>query len=301
MSSLTVASAQFELRAEPDFASFAAHLTDVVERAVDAGGELVVLPELVTTGLLASVPDGPIRTDSVASHYRSLFPSLTGQLSSLLRKLAVRLSVTLLGGSHYDTADDGSLRNVAILAHRDGTLEFQDKLHLTPPEHALGAVGGNDVLITSIGPFTAAIQICADIEFPEVPRHLAENGVDMILTPSLTWNRRGAHRVRYGAHARAMENQLFVVTSPLIGSSGLPEDTAMHCTGTALVAGPIDRTVGAHDGVLTQGHPGIEEVIVGTLDPSVLAASRARPEVPGLALRRPDLYASLQQPAKVRS
>ena len=293
MSTLTVAAVQFELRAEHSFTAFADHVSSLVDGAVQAGAELVVLPELVTTGLLASAPDGPVRTATVAHHYRSVLPALTDDVVDLLRGLASSRSVSVLG-SHYRLAGDGRLRNTAFLAHADGRLETQDKLHLTPPEHELGAVGGDDVLVTKLGPFTAAIQICADIEFPEIPRYLVREGVELILTPSLTWNRRGAWRVRYGAHARAMENQLYVVTAPLVGSSGLPEDAPLHCTGAALVAGPIDRTTGAHDGAVQQGRAGGEQIVTATLDPAVLARSRAHPEVPGLALRRTDLYERFQ-------
>ncbi|WP_190813054.1 nitrilase-related carbon-nitrogen hydrolase [Saccharopolyspora pogona] len=294
MTTLTVAAVQFELRAEPTLEGFAAHLSELLDKAVSAGAELVVFPELVTTGLLASVPGEPVHTRTVGKHYRTVFPAVTDDLVELLRELARSREVTILGGSHYRFAADGSLRNTAILAHPDSRIEMQDKLHLTPPEHELGAVGGDDVLISRIGPFTAAIQICADIEFPEVPRYLTEQGVDLILTPSLTWNRRGANRVRYGAHARAMENQLYVVTTPLVGTSGLPKDAPLHGTGAALVAGPIDRATGANDGALARGSGSIEEIVTVTLDRAALSTSRAKPEVPGLSLRRPELYERLR-------
>ncbi len=96
----------------------------------------------------------------------------------------------------------------------------------------------------------AAVLICADIQYPELSRHLVAHGVDLILCPSLTWNRRGVNRVRIGCQARAMENQLYVVMSPLSGHSGLPVDAPMHALGNVLVTGPIDKVTGANDGVL---------------------------------------------------
>ena len=54
---LRVAAVQLELRAEPDLEHFATHVAAVVGRAARAGAELVVLPELASTGLLASDPD----------------------------------------------------------------------------------------------------------------------------------------------------------------------------------------------------------------------------------------------------
>jgi predicted amidohydrolase len=292
MTSLRVATVQFDLRAEASFDSFAFHLTSIVERAVAEGAELVVLPELVTTGLLATHPGAAsLGPADVAGAYRAVFPPLAEPFSELLHALTTRTGTTILGGSHFRRSDDGTFRNTAYLAHPDGRVEQQDKLHLTPQEQAMGLTPGDDVLVTTIGPARAAVQICADIEFPEINRVLGLRGVEVVLCPSLTWNTRGAHRVRYGAHARAMENQFYVVTSPLVGSSGLPAGRAIHGTGYAMVTGPIDRRSGLDDGVVA-AHPDTrtEGMVVADLDLDLVAQSRADPEPPGLSNIRPDLY-----------
>jgi predicted amidohydrolase len=208
--------------------------------------------------------------------------------------VAGRHDVVVIGGSHNRLAEDGSLRNTAYVVHPDGQVELQDKTHLTPQEHALGAVGGDELLVTSLGPFTAGVLICADIQFPELSRYLVHRGVDLILCPSLTWNRRGVHRVRTGCQARAIENQLYVVMSPLVGNSGLPTDAPMYATGRALIAGPVDKTIGLNDGLIAIAPDEQEQVLVATLDHDLLMASRAHPEAPGLGLRRLDLFEKLQ-------
>jgi predicted amidohydrolase len=293
MRTLTVTAVQFELRAEPTFDAFGTHVTDVVEAAAADGAELVVLPELASTGLLASHPDAAALTaGDVTAAYRHVFPPLTEPLVDLLRGLAVRLGITVLGGSHFRRADDDMHRNTAHLAHPDGRVERQDKLHLIPQEKAMGMHPGDDVLITRIGPARVGVQICADIEFPEINRYLAAQGVDLVLCPSLTWNRRGAARVRIGAQARAMENQTYVVVSPLVGSSGVPSDGAIHGTGTAMVVAPLDRTLGFDDGlVCAHADTRAEGRVTTTLDLDRIAASRANPEPPGLSNMRPELYA----------
>ena len=86
----------------------------------------------------------------------------------------------IIGGSHWRLADDGSCRNTAFLAEPDGRLHTQDKLHLTPPEKAIGGVGGERVMIASIGSVRVAILICADLEFPELTRHLVMHGVELV-------------------------------------------------------------------------------------------------------------------------
>jgi predicted amidohydrolase len=293
MTDLSVATVQFALRAEPTVEAFLAHTGESVEQAVAQGAEVVLFPELASTGLLGSINDHEVTTASVAADYRHVLTGYAQSIADGLIRLAAAHGVVIVGGSHNRTAEDGSLRNTAYVAHPDGRVELQDKIHLTPQEHALGVRGGDELLVTKLGPFTAGVLICADIQFPELSRHLVHRGVDLILCPSLTWNRRGVHRVRTGCQARAIENQLYVVMSPLVGDSGLPSDAPLYAVGRALVTGPVDRTVGINDGVLAAAETPHEQVIVQTLDHDLLTASRAEPEAPGLALRRLDLYAKL--------
>jgi predicted amidohydrolase len=294
MASLTVATVQFALEAEETVEGFLEHVDSLAGQAAARGASVVLFPELASTGLLASISDHEVTTETVASDYWKVLPQYTDQIVDGLRQTAAQHDVVVVGGSHNRLAEDGSLRNTAYVVHPDGRVECQDKTHLTPQEHALGAVGGDELLVTSLGPFTAGVLICADIQFPELSRYLVHRGVDLILCPSLTWNRRGVHRVRTGCQARAIENQLYVVMSPLVGNSGLPVDAPMYATGRALVAGPVDKTTGLNDGLLALATDEQEQVLVATLDHDVLTASRAKPEAPGLALRRLDLFDKLQ-------
>ncbi|MFF3380606.1 hypothetical protein ACFYXF_47640 [Streptomyces sp. NPDC002680] len=86
---------------------------------------------------------------------------------------------------------------------------------------------------------------------------------------------------------------MFVVTSPLIGHSGLPADGPLCTVDRALAAGPVDRTFGRNDGILAEATSDKEEIVYVDLDRDLLFASRENPEVPGLKLRRLDLYAGL--------
>jgi predicted amidohydrolase len=294
MASLTVATVQFALKAEATVEGFLEHVDSLVGNAAARGASVVLLPELASTGLLASISDHEVTTQTVASDYWNVLPQYTDQIVDGLRQVAGRHDVVVVGGSHNRLAEDGSLRNTAYVVHPDGHVELQDKTHLTPQEHELGAVGGDELLVTSLGPFTAGVLICADIQFPELSRYLVHRGVDLILCPSLTWNRRGVHRVRTGCQARAIENQLYVVMSPLVGNSGLPVDAPMYATGRALVAGPVDKMIGLNDGLIALAPDDQEQVLVATLDHDLLMASRAQPEAPGLALRRLDLFEKLR-------
>jgi len=292
MTVLRVALVQFGLQAEPSLVHFVDHLGAVVSEAAAGGAEVVVLPELASTGLLASLGH-EVTVKTVADDYRHRLTAYTDDIVRALGRLAREHELILVGGSHNRTGQDGSLRNTAYIVHPDGRVLTQDKLHLTPPEHAMGSMGGEDLLVTRVGPFTAGLLICADIQYPELSRLLVDRDVDLIICPSLTWNRRGVHRVRVGCQARAMENQAYVVMAPLVGHSGLPVDGPLHAVGRALAAGPVDKLVGKNDGIMAEGSGTPDEILFVDLDAELLHASRANPETPGLTLRRPDLYRRL--------
>ncbi|MFF1831496.1 nitrilase-related carbon-nitrogen hydrolase [Paenarthrobacter sp. NPDC058040] len=294
MTKLRVATTQFELRSESSTEEYLAHMDGLVAEAANNGADVVLFPELASTGLLGSITDHEVTAATVSSDYWNYLPGLTNEIADGIRQMALAHGIAVLGGSHNRLAEDGSLRNTAYLAHPDGRVELQDKIHFTPQEHALGMTGGDKLLVTRIGPYTAGVLICADIQFPELSRYLVDQGVDLLLCPSLTWNRRGVHRVKTGCQARAIENQLYVVMSPLVGSSGLPTDAPMHAVGKAVACTPVDKIVGLNDGILAVGESDGEQLLVVDLDREVLLASRAKPEAPGLALRRPDFYEQLR-------
>lgn len=294
MSVLRVAAVQFLLRPERSFEDFRAHLDAVVSAAAAQGARLIVLPELATTGLIASHPAAAaLGKATLATAYRAVFPAFAGEFVGTVSAKARTLGVYLLGGSHYRRAEDGRYLNTAYLACPSGDVIAQDKLHLTPAEIAIGMSAGDDVTIFEIDGIRTAIQICADIEFPEVTRILALRGVQLVLCPSLTWNRRGASRVRTCSLARAIENQLFVVMAPLIGTCGIPADGAIFGTGRALVACPVDKTFGVNDGVMAEAATVGEEIVCADLDFGLVSKSRDNPEPPGLRNLRPDIYRAI--------
>jgi predicted amidohydrolase len=294
MTTLRVACVQLALVQEKTVDDFLSHIERLVAEAAEGSAKIVVFPEMASTGLLGSITDHAVTAITIADDYAAVLAPMFQQFSIAAAKWAKRYSLVVLAGSHNRRADDGSLRNTAILAHPDGRVEFQDKLHLTPQEIELDARGGDQLLVTKVEEFTVGVLICADIQYPELSRHLAGKGVDLVLCPSLTWNRRGVFRVRTGCSARAMENQFFVAMSPLVGESGLPEDAVLHALGTPLVTAPVDKTFGLNDGVFANYDGNGEGILYADLDLDLLTASRAKPETPGTLLQRPDLYRALR-------
>ena len=60
--------------------------------------------------------------------------------------------------------------------------------------------------------------ICYDSEFPELARHLVDQGAFLLFVPFCTDERQGYLRVRYCCQARAVENQCYVVISGNVGN-----------------------------------------------------------------------------------
>ena len=138
---LRVAAVQLELRAEPDLEHFATHVAAVVGQAAQAGAELVVLPELASTGLLASDPDAAsLRVADVPAAYRRVFPPCVEPIADVLRELATTHGLTVLGGSHYRRAADGTLPE-----HRAARARGRPRRAAgQAPPHAAGAGDGHD-------------------------------------------------------------------------------------------------------------------------------------------------------------
>ena len=71
-------------------------------------------------------------------------------------------------------------------------------------------------ILTDCGPI--GVMICYDSEFPELARHLVDQGALMLFVPFCTDVRQGYLRVRYCSQARAVENQCYVITSGNVGN-----------------------------------------------------------------------------------
>src|SRR5690606_24802542 len=109
-----------------------------------------------------------------------------------------------------------------------------------------------------------AITICYDVEFPEIARAAARRGANILLVPSCTDDRQGFLRVRYCAHARAIENQMYVIVSHTVGSLPMVPAVSLNY-GQASILTPSDFPF-SRDGILAEGHPNQEMLVIGDLN-----------------------------------
>jgi predicted amidohydrolase len=72
-----------------------------------------------------------------------------------------------------------------------------------------------EVFETDCGP--VGVLICYDVEFPELSRILAQQGMKILFVPFLTDTQNGYSRVRYCARSRAIENECYVAIAGSVG------------------------------------------------------------------------------------
>lgn len=212
---IRLAACQYAIELHETWDAYAAHLQGLCAEAVEAGAQLLLLPEyagLVLSGQLPAEQRSDLR-GSIAG----IQPLITPWLE-LCEGIARRFRVYLQAGSAPVLDPDGRYRNRAWLFGPEGLLGYQDKLIMTRFEREQWDISpgeGLRVFETALG--CLGILICYDNEFPMLARRLAEQGADLILAPSCTDTEAGYHRVRIGAQARALENQIAVLQSPTVG------------------------------------------------------------------------------------
>ncbi len=279
-----VATVQYQQRRIDSFEAFATQIEYFVDVAADYSADFVVFPELITLQLL-SVENRPL---SPSDSMRSL-TSYTERYCELLSRLAVRYNINIIGGTHPTHMADGDIHNNCYVALRDGAVHVREKLHPTPNERHWWKISGGEgaqTIMTDCGPI--GIMICYDSEFPELGRHLTDQGALIMFVPFCTDVRQGYLRVRYSCAARAIENQCYVVLSGNVGNlPGVNNFDIQYAQSCILT--PCDFPF-APDGVAADTSPNVEAVAFADLRLDALLEARASGTVQNLKDRRHDLY-----------
>lgn len=279
---MRVSAVQFELRDADSFGTFADQVRHYVRNASEYGARFVLFPEFVTTPLLA-IGDTTGRGQPVGK-----LADYTEAYRELFGGLAREYGMYIIGGTHVTRKGD-KLRNTAFLFAPDGRVHTQDKLHITPTEREEWNVDpGDEVAVFETEYGKIGLLTCYDIEFPEIVRIVRARGADVVFCPSCTDDRHGFHRVRYCCHARAVENQIYIVTTGTVGS--LRRVDFMRANyGQAAVLTPNDIPFPPR-GILCEGEINADMLITADLDLSLLEDVRRAGSVTTWRDRRTDLY-----------
>ncbi|WP_026581220.1 carbon-nitrogen hydrolase family protein [Bacillus sp. J33] len=279
---IRVSAVQYHLHTIRSFEDFAKQCEHYIKTAQEFGSEFVLFPEFFTTQLLS------IGSEQGTSLTINELPGFTDQYRELFTNLAKETNMHIIGGTHVINRD-GRLYNVAHLFYPDGRIEEQAKLHITPTEvYEWNMSPGEGLQVFDTAKGRIAILTCYDIEFPEIVRMAKAKGADVIFCPSCTDDRHGFHRVRYTSHARAIENQVYVVVTGTIGS--LPTVDFMRANfGQAAVITPNDVPF-PPKGIMVEGELNDDMIVTADLDLSLLYEVRERGSVTTWRDRRTDLY-----------
>ena len=277
-----VCAVQYQMRMIKSFDEFAKQCEFFVDVASDYRSDFVVFPEIFTTQLLSFLP-----AERPALAMRSL-ADFTPKYLDLFTQLAVQYNVNIIGGSHF-TIEEDNLYNVSYLFRRDGSIDKQYKLHITPNERKWwGVKPGNKLKVFDTDKGKISIQICYDIEFPELARIAVEQGAQIIFVPFCTDERNAYLRVRYCAQARCIENHVFTVIAGSVGNLPSVENVDIHYAQSAIFS-PSDIPF-SRDAIQAETTPNIETVIIDDVDLELLKKHRQTGSVLNWLDRRNDIY-----------
>jgi predicted amidohydrolase/ribosomal protein S18 acetylase RimI-like enzyme len=277
-----ICAVQYQMRMLKDFSEFASQCEYFVDVASDYHCDFIVFPEIFTTQLLSFLP-----SDRPALAIRKL-SEFTPKYLELFNQLALKYNINIIGGSHY-TIEGDKLYNISYLFRRNGTLGKQYKLHITPNELKWwGVKPGQTLEVFETDKGNISIQICYDVEFPELGRIAVERGAQMIFVPFCTDERYAYLRVRYCAQARCIENHVYVVIAGSVGNLPSVENMDIHYAQSAIFT-PSDIPF-TRDAILAEATPNIETVIIDDMDLELLKKHRQTGTVLNWQDRRSDLY-----------
>ncbi len=277
-----ICAVQYQMRAVSSFEDFAKQCEYFVDVASDYHSDFILFPEIFTTQLLSFLPE-----ERPALAMRKL-SGFTHAYLELFTKLAVKYNVNIIGGSHF-TVERDDLYNISYLFRRNGSLEKQYKLHITPSERRWwGVKQGERLEVFDTDRGKISIQICYDIEFPELSRLAVEQGAQIIFVPFNTDERYAYLRVRYCAQARCIENHVYVAIAGCVGNLPSVENLDIHYAQSAIFT-PSDIPF-TRDAILAEATPNIEIVIVDDVDLELLKQHRQTGTVLNWRDRRTDLY-----------
>lgn len=216
MRTVKAAAVQFTIQVG-DIDANLAHIRQALPRLAAQGCQLVVLPEMWTTGYA----------------YRQLAelarrtPAVLAELADLSRQHGL-----VVVGSMAEPHGD-KVCNTAYLLDRGELVGSYRKMHLFSlmgEDRMLD--GGDRWLLTDTSVGRVGVFICYDLRFPELARRLAVEGAEILVVPA-EWPKPREEHWRTLLRARAIENQLFVVAANCCGIQG-----KLDFFGMSLIVGP---------------------------------------------------------------
>lgn len=281
--SIRIGLVQWQMRSYQDMEDLFNQVEFFVDTLSDYKADFALFPEYFNAPLLAEYNDL-----SPSDAIRQLAKK-TEEIKNKFVDFAISYNINIITGSMPMTREDGRLYNVGYLVRRDGSVEMYEKIHVTPDESKFwGTTGGKNLQTYETDAGRIGILICYDVEFPELPRLLADEGMQILFVPFLTDTQNAYSRVRQCSAARAIENECFVAIAGSVGN--LPKVTNMDIQfAQSAVFTPCDYAFPTN-GIKGETTPNTEMVLVVDVDLDLLKELHSLGSVRNLKDRRKDLY-----------
>jgi predicted amidohydrolase len=144
-----------------------------LREAIDAGAQVVVLPELVTSGYVFASKEEAAGVAVTPEH--ELFGEWAAE--------AARGSAVVVGG-FCERGDDGRLYNSAALVDGSGVVAVYRKTHLWDREKLVFTPGVDAPVVVDTALGRIGVVVCYDLEFPELTRGLGLAGAELLAVPT---------------------------------------------------------------------------------------------------------------------
>lgn len=273
---------QWQMRAVNSFSEIRQQIEYFIDAVAGYKSDFCLFPEFFSAPLMSQFKKG-----NAAQSIRDL-ATYTDQIRGEMIRLALAYNINIIAGSLPEYRDH-TLYNVSFLCRRDGTWDAQYKLHVTPDEKSYwGLKGGDELKVFETDVGKIGILICYDVEFPELPRLLADQGMLILFVPYWTDTKNAYLRVRRCAEARAIENECYVVIGGSIGNLPNVENMDIQYSQAAIFT-PSDFAF-PHDATVAEATPNTEMTLIADLDLEALKEVRIQGSVRNLRDRRLDLY-----------
>ncbi len=253
-----------------------------VDAVSDYKSDFVLFPEYFNAPLMAK-----FNHLGESEAIRSL-AQYTNEIRDRFINLAISYNINIITGSMPLIKEDG-LYNVGFLCRRDGSYDMYEKVHITPDEiKSWGLTGGSMVKTFETDCARIGILICYDVEFPELSRLMADQGMQILFVPFLTDTQTGYSRVRVCAQARAIENECFVAIAGSVGNLPRVHNMDIQYAQSGVFT-PCDFAF-PNDGKRAEATPNTEMILISDVDLDLLNELHTYGSVRNLKDRRQDLY-----------
>lgn len=273
---------QWQMRLFSDVEEFYDQVEFFVKTVSEYSADFVMFPEFFNTPLMMPYNQLPER------QAMEMLAEMTDEIVERIQQFAVSYNVNIIAGS-MPSVKDGRLYNTSFLCHRNGKLDTYSKIHITPNEFKYyGMVGGDKVGVFDTDCGKVGLLICYDVEFPELSRILAEEGMGILFVPFMTDTQNGYVRVRSCAQARAIENECYVAIAGSVGNLPRVNNMDIQYSQSAVFT-PSDFAF-PNDGIKAEATPNTEMVLIADVDLYALKDIHEYGTVKNLKDRRTDLY-----------